>query len=356
MFDPRYAITNQIANHLSQIAEIKAMVGHSTLLPTREAFLRQAAAIKMAHTSTSIEGNRLEEYQVKQVAEGKVIRAEEDQIREVKNYLAALREIDALSEFKKRFGTEEILFIHKTVIASLVEPEKTGKFRSTPVYIINTLPKGDEELAYTPPRSEEVLSLIHNLLDWLNKNEQIHPVIRAGLFHYQFETIHPFTDGNGRTGRLLTLLHLYQSGWDFKKVLVLEDFYNRNRKNYYSALQTGETYASRKNADLTSWLEYYVAGFLDEVSRVRDQILNLSVVGDIETTRNVLDTDELRLVDFAISIGRITSSDVVDILKVPKRTAQSKLKRLEDIKVLTKQGAGPATYYIVTPLKQSGSS
>ncbi|OGG16563.1 hypothetical protein A3D77_06140 [Candidatus Gottesmanbacteria bacterium RIFCSPHIGHO2_02_FULL_39_11] len=186
MFEPRYTITNQIANRLSQIAEIKAMVGHSTLLPTREAFLRQAAAVKMAHTSTSIEGNRLEEYQVKQLAEGKTIRAEEDQIREVKNYLLALRGIDNLADTKKKFGTEDILFIHKTVTSGLVEPEKAGKFRSTPVYIINTLPKGNEELAYTPLRSGEVLDLIKNLLDWLNKSSQIHPVIRGGLFHYHF--------------------------------------------------------------------------------------------------------------------------------------------------------------------------
>jgi Fic family protein len=133
-------------------------------------------------------------------------------------------------------------------------------------------------------------------------------------------------------------------------VLVLEDYYNHNRKNYYKALQTGETYASRESVDLTAWLEYYISGFLEEVSRVKDQILNLSVVGDIHSTRNILDSDELKLVDFAVSMGQITSSDVVDILKIPKRTAQSKLKRLEDVNILTKKGAGPSTYYIITPV------
>jgi Fic family protein len=75
--------------------------------------------------------------------------------------------------------------------------------------------------------------LIQELISWIKGNQQIHPIIKAGLFHFQFETIHPFMDGNGRTGRLMALLYLYQSGWNFKKVLVLEDYYNYNRKKYY---------------------------------------------------------------------------------------------------------------------------
>jgi Fic family protein len=185
-------------------------------------------------------------------------------------------------------------------------------------------------------------------MSWLHTNREVHPIIRAGLFHYQFETIHPFTDGNGRTGRLLTLLHLYQSGWDFKKTLVLEDFYNRNRKRYYESLQTGKTYKLRGEVDLTGWLEYFVEGFLEEARKVRDQIVSLSVLGDIHSTRNILDKDELTIVDFVVSTGKVTSAGVVDILGIPQRTAQSKLKKLEDIGVLKKLGAGPASYYVIS--------
>jgi len=347
MFVPKYTITDGIVSRLSEIAEIKAMVERSALLPSREAFLRRAAVIKMAHTSTSIEGNRLQEYQVQKLAEGKKVVAQEDQIREVENYLVALRRIDEIVNEKSGLSKREILKIHKVVVGGLVDEEKTGVFREGPVYILNVLPKGEEELAYTPPPSEKVPELIDDLLLWLGKAGEVHPVIRAGLFHYQFETIHPFTDGNGRTGRLLTLLHLYQSGWDFKKVLVLEDYYNQNRKNYYRHLQTGDTFNSRKGADLTNWLEYYVEGFLQEVRKVKDLIINISVVGEAKGTRNILDNDELKIVDFVVTMGRVTSSDVVDILRVPKRTAQFKLRRLEDINVLRKAGKGPGTYYEV---------
>lgn len=346
MFDPKYQITDKIVSWLSEIAEIKAMVESAKLLPAREAFLRRAAVVKMAHTSTSIEGNQLNEYQVKQLIEGQKIKAEKEQIQEVENYLVALRRIDDEAG-KDGFGSGEILKIHKVVVSGLVDEEKAGAFRKGPVYIINVLPKGDEELAYTPPPSETVEQLIGELVNWVHLRTEIHPIIRAGLFHYQFETIHPFTDGNGRTGRLMTLLHLYQSGWDFKKVLVLEDFYNRDRKTYYHRLQTGDTYAARQGVDLTSWLEYFVEGFWDEALRVKEQLLTLQTVGEQGITRQVLDNDELRIIDFVVTVGRITSADVVDILRVPKRTAQAKLKRLEDIRALIKQGAGPATYYTI---------
>lgn len=347
MFKPRYTISNQILSRLSEIAEIKALVTKSKLLPQREIFLRRAAAIKMAHTSTSIEGNRLQEYQVVQLAQGKKVNASEDQIKEVKNYLTALREIDELSKLENKFDTNDILQIHKTVMNGLTDEKKTGIFRKGQVFIVNISTKGEETVAYTPPTAKEVPSLIKDLVAWLKTNKEIHPIIKSGLFHYQFETIHPFPDGNGRTGRLMTLLHLYQSGWDFRKILVLEDYYNRDRRAYYEALQTGKTYQERTTVDLSGWLEYYVAGFLDEARKVKDQVLSLSVVGDIHATRNILDQDELKIVDFTLSLGQITSSDVVDILQIPKRTAQSKLKRLENAKILEKRGRGPTTFYVI---------
>ena len=205
-------------------------------------------------------------------------------------------------------------------------------------------PSGKEQLVYTPPAWQAVPRLLDDLILWLNESAAVHPIIRAGILHYQFETIHPFTDGNGRVGRLLTLLHLYQSAWDFRKVLVLEDYYNENRKNYYQALHTGSTYKKREYINITPWLTYFIKGFWEEAFRVKEQILSLQVgAGDITTRR--LTADELRIVDFLVTMGKITSADVVDILKIPKRTAQAKLKKLELYRIVKKISAGPMTYY-----------
>lgn len=349
MFNPKYQISENILSDLAKIAEIKGMVEKSTLLPARESFLRKTAIIKMAHTSTSIEGNKLDEYQVGKVAEGKRIRAEEAQIKEVKNYLSALKKVDALSEKKKDINKADILDIHKVVVSGLVELNKSGHFRPGTVYIVNVEPSGREELAYTPPLASQVPQLIDELIEWLKKAQSLHPVMRAGLLHYQFVTIHPFTDGNGRVARLLTLLHLYQSGWDFRRSLVLEDYYNRDRKKYYEHLQTAETYKKRENIDLSSWLEYFIEGFRIEAEKLKDQVIMLSAIKPQETGKQILDRDELKIIDFLTTVGQVTSSEVVDILEVPKRTAQAKLMRLVNANVLKRMGKGPASYYIIPP-------
>lgn len=332
---------------LSDIVEIRTIVERSALLPAKEVFLKRAAIIKIAHTSTSIEGNSLAEFEVAKIAQGGTVQAEHREIQEVKNYLKGLRFIDTTSEKQRSFNGKDILTIHKLVMDDLLEKENIGVWRKGPVYVVNIHTDGKETIAYTPPESKHVSTFIQELTHWLTTHEEIHPIIRAGIFHYQFETIHPFPDGNGRTGRLATLLHLYQSRWDFKKILVLEEFYNRNRKAYYQALQTGDTYTARQNADLTSWLEYFVDGFLVEATKVRDSVLNIALIPQQAGQTQRLTTDELKIVDFVLTIGRITSSDVVDILRIPKRTAQDKLKKLEDMKVLEQKEKGPATYYVI---------
>ena len=345
MFNPRYQITDKILSDLTKISEIKSLVEKSNILPAREVFLKKAAAVGMAHSSTSIEGNTLNEYQVEKLAKGEKVAAEDREILEVKNYLQTLKLVDKLHESKKPFGTKEVLNVHKSAISGLIDENKAGVFRRGPVYIVNVSVYGSEELVYTPPKFTKVKPLIDELIEWMNKKDDIHPIIKAGIFHYQFVSIHPFTDGNGRSVRLLTLLYLYQADYVFKKSLVLEDFYNNDRKRYYENLQTGKSFESRENADLTGWLEYFTEGFLFEVQRVKDLVLSSS---NKSNKQIILNKDELKIVDFTVSIGRITSDDAADILDIPKRTAQDKLKKLVNLKVLKKVGLGPNTYYVLS--------
>lgn len=342
MFNPKYRITDKILSDLTKISEIKALVEKSNITPAREIFLKKIATVGMAHSSTSIEGNTLDEYQVEKLARGERIVAEDRQVLEVKNYLKALKLVDKLQETKTVFGINEILDIHRSVIIGLVDDNKVGVIRKGPVYIVNVSPYGSEELVYTAPSFNKVRPLIDELLEWINKKDDIHPIIKAGIFHYQFVSIHPFTDGNGRSTRLLTLLYLYQKSYLFKKSLVLEDFYNDDRKRYYESLQTGKDFDSRKDANLTTWIEYFIEGFLFEVQRVKDLVLSSP---KRFKSQIILNKDELKIVDFVVSLGRITSDEVVKIISVPKRTAQDKLKKLVDMKVLKKKGSGINTYY-----------
>lgn len=348
MLDPKYTITPKTLANMSEIAEIKAIVERSRVLPLNEAQLRRQAILRMAHTSTSIEGNKLAQFEVGKVLEGKSVKASQKDILEVENYYKALKFLDKLAESKKEISLNEILKLHKIVTAGLVESQKVGKYRPSDVYVLDDLGDGREMVRFKAPKANLVPKLIVDLLDFLklSKREGTHPIIRAGILHLQFVTIHPFTDGNGRVARLLTQLNLYRDGWDFRKILVLEDYYNQDRMSYYNAENKAQGKNYQKAMDFTSWLEYFTTGFLIEARKALEQIQSIGY-GKVskESEQVFLDRDEIQIMDFLVTTGRITSDDVVDILKLAKRSAQLKLKGLVDKKLILSQSKGPSTYY-----------
>jgi|Napbiome12C3dose_1001474.scaffolds.fasta_scaffold00001_274 Fic family protein len=348
MFNPRYTITPSILDKISKISEIKTIVERSRVLPQREIELRRQAVVKMVHTSTSIEGNRLAQFQVNKVLGGEKVKADPKSIDEVKNYQDALLLVDKIAASRSKFNMEDILAIQKEVTKGILEPRKSGHFRPSTVYVVNTIDNIDKVM-YRPPSAKKVPVLVADLLNWLNGDgKDLHPVVAAGILHLEFASIHPFTDGNGRTTRLLTQLYLMQNGWDFRKILVLDEYYNQDRLEYYNALQIEKTYRERIGENITSWLEYFTEGFLVEAMRVRDDIQSTGldkVPGKGEQI--FVDKDEIPIIEFMTTVGRITSEDVVEILKVAKRTAQFKLKRLIEKGLIKQEGAGTGIYYVL---------
>lgn len=342
MYKPKYQITDEILIWLSDIAEIRGKIAQAKLLPVRETILRRQAIVKMTHSSTSIEGNTLSEIEVGKLASKQsVIIPTKDRL-EVENYFLALAHIEKLST-NKQITLAHILSVQGLVMHNLAAEKNIGAIRTTPVYIVNSTPGLPDRVIYTPPGASSVQSLLSDLLAWHNSNLQIHPIIRAAILHHRFESIHPFTDGNGRTGRLLTLLSLYQSSWDFRKGLVLEEYYNLDRRSYYLALQDG-------GKDLNSWLSYFIKGFWVEVLRLQESVNSL-ISGSGSLRDRKLDSSDLRLIDFVVTLGKITSSDVCDVLSCPLRTAQSRLARLVKFQIFRRSGLGRATYYRIAKVK-----
>lgn len=350
MFKPNFIITPVLLNSISEITETKAIVERSRVLPLNEAQLRRQAIVRMTHTSTSIEGNKLAEFQVGKVLSGMTVIADHKSILEVRNYQQALIEIE---QFSKAHGSLSLFFIlklHKILMKNLLEPKKIGHFRPGSIYVVDDLGDGREHMRFKGPDAKKVAFLLNELLKWLKKaeKEQIHPILMAGIFHLQFVTIHPFSDGNGRQARLLTQLILYQKGWDFRKILVLEDYYNRDRLSYYNALNAAQGKKYHEGEDITSWLEYFVRGFQAEAQKVEEAITSIGFGRASDESEQVfLSKDELQIMDFLTTTGKITSHDVRDVLGIALRTAQLKLKGLVLKKLIKLQGKGPSTYYLL---------
>ncbi len=260
-WSPRFTLTPAIARGLMQIEAARALVDHTPLPPTAEAELRAHARVRAVHYSTFIEGNRLTMAQAKAVmADPKVqIAGRERDVSEVRNYWNALLRIEEWAEKKKPLTEELIKRLHVLV-------ENGPRARPTPYREGQNAIKNSATgtLIYLPPEAKDVPALMASLVAWTAEAERSGlpvPLI-AGLVHYQFVTIHPYYDGNGRTARLLATFILHKGGYGLNGFFSLEEHHARDLPGYYQALTVHphhNYYFGRGEADLTPWLEYFIS-------------------------------------------------------------------------------------------------
>lgn len=350
MLKSQFKLNNRILKNLTDVAEAKGIIEKARLLPKHELRLKRQAMIRMSHSSTAIEGNILNIRQVGDLYENKKIDAPNRDIYEVQNYLKALQYIEKIVKGKKPITEKVLLKIHSLVTNKTLPEEQSGHFRNGPVYIVKRRLGFDDEIIYAGPKAINVPYLCNDLIEWINKSEEeeISPVIVAGIAHLELAAIHPFSDGNGRTARALATLILYKRGYDFRQLFALEDYYNKDLPSYYKAINTGKSYDKRKT-DSTTWLEYFIEGFREEIMNVKNQVTTLAlrkVNKDIES-QVYLTEKQQQLLDFIDNLGRITVSDVMDILKCPQRTAQLELHKLKKLGIIKQIGKGPSTGYVL---------
>jgi len=350
MFHPKYTITNSVLNNLLEIVDVKSLVLRTPILPRQEAKLRKQAMIRMIHSSTSIEGNILNRYEVEKVLANEKVDAPKRDIFEVKNYRDALYYISKFAGERKKITVKTILEIHRLTTKNTLDKERCGKFRKNKVFVVSRRGNKIIKVKYTGPDAKIVSKLVKDLTAWINRaeKENVCPVIVSAFAHSEIAAIHPFADGNGRTARLLATLILYQRGYDFKKLFALEDYYNKNRPAYYKAIHLGKNYQERLKADLTNWLDYFIGGFKSEMQDIKEAVIPLSL--DNKMLKKIggqvyLDKKQIKIVDFMMTMGRVTSNDVVDILSVNQRSAQRYLTELVALKLLKMQGKGREIFY-----------
>ena len=348
MFNPKYNLSDEAINALVSIGETKAIVDRARLLPQQELQLRRQARIRMTQSSTAIEGNALNKKQVEAIISNKKIDAPDRDIHEVKNYLQAMKYVDELVKKNKPIAEKHILQIHKRVTNKTLSDDKVGAYRQTGVAVVRRGPGMRQQVMYQAPNKNKVLKLMTNFIKWLNdsREKEVNSVIIAGIAHQELAAIHPFADGNGRTARALATLILYQRGYGFKHLFALEDYYNRDRPAYYSAINIGKIY-SGQDRDVTKWLEYFIFGVKEEIDDLRQRILNIPAkAGSREQI--ILTPDQVKILEFVNDVGRITTSEVTKILSMPSRTALRQLNRLVEMKILKAVGERKARYYLMT--------
>lgn len=344
MCKPNFQYTDKIVSNLTQIAVARELILNSPLIPKWEITLRREAIIRSAHSSTSIEGNRLSLEQVSDLAHGREVMATRKDKQEVLNYLKVLEDIDKLIHGKK-INEQEILNIHKMVTQETLEnPNDCGVYRNRYVVVANRL---TGEVIFGPPSNEDVSKLLNDLVDWLNSSDtkELDPVIEAGIAHYEFVRIHPFVDGNGRTARVLATLILYLRGFDAKQFFCLDNYYDSDRQAYYGVLRS----IDQRTLDLTHWLEYFVEGVKVSILAIKERVIRLSSERMRRSKKGqiALTERQMRIVEYINLNGKIANQEVRKMFKISNRAALDEINKLLKLEVLKPHGKGRGLHYIL---------
>jgi Fic family protein len=329
-FEPQFSITAKIATALMRIEAAKEAVSRLPISTSVLASLRETARLFSTHYSTMIEGNRLTQEQVSQVVERRQhFPGRERDEREVLGYYAALERVEQLSGGKEPITEGRIKLLHALAMAGGTSKVKPTPYRDGQNVIRDSRSR---KIIYMPPEAKDVPALMKELVAWINASslQGVPSPIRAGVAHYQFATIHPYYDGNGRTARLLTTLILHLDGYDLKSLYSLEEYYARNLPAYYRALTIGPShnyYGGRSESDITQWVDYFCRGVAESFESVKRRAQEASDAGvtDESSSLRKLDPRQRKALELFRQSEAITSQDVARLFSISQRGARNLL-------------------------------
>lgn len=359
MYQPNFKITNNLLTYISRIEAAKAMIDHAPLVPAWEAKFRDEAFTRTVHYGTKIEGNDLtkeqasqivrmsDEVDSSQIAQKAGIMARDRDIQEVINYRNVISWIERqrAGELAGVFTEDTLKILHKLTVAKVVEDNYSGIYRDKQVIVSSAV---NSSVVYRPPVSMEIPFLITDFFAWSKSDEaqQLHPIFRAAITHYQLVHIHPFIEGNGRTARAMATLLLYLLGYDFKRFFSLEQYFDSDVEAYYNALLSVQQSGSD---DLTYWLEYFCYGLAIEIDKVRQQVTRLSK--DLKLKQQLgeqvaLSERQIILLELFQQMETVTSDDMKAVLpNVSVDTILRDIKDLIEKKVIEKHGVTKGVHY-----------
>ena len=328
---PQFTITPALLSEVEQVAALRGRIQSAVVDLAWIPALQKDTRTRNVHASTAIEGNPLTLDQVRALEEGRELSASGTRHkREVLNYFAGLRYVEK-NAAKKTIRHAEILGLHRILAGEVMDQGEAGKYRMIAVRVGQ----------YRPPPADAVSELMFELLEWWNTaSKKLSPVLSSAILHYRFEAIHPFADGNGRTGRALALWELYRRGFDTHHIFSVDEYYWEDRPKYYAALngvrQAGE--------DLTAWLEYCAAGLRQTLERAWLRIQTFQVKS---TEKLVLRPRQEQLLHLLRDHGSMAPGEIWKALGVSRQGAMDLLRPLLDAGLVEKVGGKKTGHYVL---------
>ncbi|MCX8008599.1 MAG: Fic family protein [Patescibacteria group bacterium] len=345
MFQPAYTITNRLMRSVGTIEAAKEVIENAPLVPAWEAKFQNDAIVRSAYHGTHLEGNGLNYTEADRVLAGGTIVGRERDIQEVLNYRNVLKYIQDYQD--KQITEEAIKKMHELTVYRLLPDEAIGVFRKKQVVVKNSQ---TGEITFRPPPAIEVPFHIDNFLKWLNSvtQDDVHPVIKAAITHYELVRIHPFLDGNGRVGRASATLVLFLDGYDVKRFFSLEEHYDREPVLYYEALQT----VANRNGDMTAWIEYFAEGLAIELNRIKEKVKAIST--DLKIKKSLggkqmsLSERQIKIIEYIQENGFLQNKAFFELFPmISEDTVLRELKDLQKKGIIRKEGTTKGVRYFL---------
>ena len=330
-FEPQFTVTPRLLSRIEEIASLREKVLAATVQVPWIPALQKDSRLRNAHSSTAIEGNPLTLEQVRALEEGRELPAVTPRSKqEVLNYFAGLRFIEKHLP-KSPLTHEAILKLHKVIAGAVMDQGTAGRYRTIAVRVGK----------FVPPPAGDVSGLMRELLEWWNVDAQnLSPVLTSAIIHYRFESIHPFADGNGRTGRALALWELYRRGFDTHHIFSVDEWYWADRPRYYAALDD----ARKHDEDLTHWLEYTAEGLQVTLEKVWMRVQRLAAKSGRK--KLVLRPRQEQLLQMLRDRKSMTPPEIWDGLGVSKQGALDLLRPLIKAGLVRRVGTNKSGRYI----------
>lgn len=321
-YEPQFTISPRLLTLVEMIAALRERIQGAAVELSWIPALQKDTRTRNVHASTAIEGNPLTLEQVRALEEGRELAASDVRSsREVLNYFAGLRYVEKHAT-KKSIRHEDLFELHRILADRVMDQGTAGSYWTISVRVGR----------HFPPAAADVSGLMFELLEWWNKKSvELSPVLSSAILHYRFECVHPFADGNGRTGRALALWELYRRGFDSHHIFSVDEYYWEDRPGYYAALDAVRV----AGEDLTSWLEYCAEGLRQTLERVwlRTQAFNMKSPGKL-----VLRPKQEQLLKLLRDHGSMTPAEIWELLSVSRQGAMNLLRPLLEAGLVEKVG------------------
>ena len=315
MYKPPFEITSKIIELISKISEKIGEINYLKDNP-RHIQLRKENRIKTIHSSLAIENNSLSLQQITAIIEGKKVLGNPNEIKEVKNSIQAYDLLLSLNPYNEK----DLLKAHKLMMQDLVE--RNGNYRLDGVGIFN-----GKQLVHLAPPADRVPQLMSDLFDWLKKSD-VHPLVKSCVFHYEFEFIHPFSDGNGRMGRLWQSVILKE----WKEIfawLPVETLIKENQKEYYSVLGVSDN-----EANSTKFIEFMLSLILKTIEEIIQTEKKVTAKVTVKVTVN-----QKKILEALKNNPFATQEELAEIVGLTRKSIIANMKKLQENGLIKRVGA-----------------